>query len=736
MHNNRIILGAILIAMVGIISTASVLHYITSQTITQMALDELTHLVTATSNMIRQSASQAVVNHLRALAESHLKTIEYIYSEYQSGKISEPEARRRARNFLLKQTIGDSGYIYCVDSQGVIRAHPKRQLINADLSQYAFIQYQMQHKNGYLEYDWKNPGETKVRPKALYMIYFAPWDWIISASSYRQEFNRLVSARDFEKDVLSIRIGKSGYLYILNSQGQILLHPSLKSGCNVSAMRDTQGFYFFQEILRSKNGTIRYWWKNPGEKHARNKIVVYKYFPAFDWIIAGGSYLDELYEPLNRMRINAFYFLLLNCLFAAVISALFGRGIISSQKASDMAIRSALNTTEKIIDLLPIALVLIDADEKISRANEAAGQILKTTPNELIGCAVTHFIPSAALATGQSGLAELEIKTAQGKSLTVMYSEITIKIGEKAVALAIFLDVSERIQMEAQLRHAQKLESVGQLAAGIAHEINTPIQYLGDNLHFLAEAFNSLRHLLQEFQPALAQLAGTPEGNALLQKIKETQTAEDIAYVLENIPPSFQGAREGISRISTIVSAMKEFVHPDNRAMVLVNLNHALEVTLTIARNEYKYVADVETVWGTIPEVLCHSNDINQVFLNLIVNAAHAIGETADSQSGRGKITIRTAMEEGFVRIEIEDTGAGIPEAIRERIFDPFFTTKPVGKGTGQGLAIARAIVVEKHHGTLTFSSEVGKGTCFFIRLPFSVSTESKPYAPTATVVA
>jgi two-component system NtrC family sensor kinase len=184
------------------------------------------------------------------------------------------------------------------------------------------------------------------------------------------------------------------------------------------------------------------------------------------------------------------------------------------------------------------------------------------------------------------------------------------------------------------------------------------------------------------------------------------------------VPGSFESCQDGISRISTIVRAMKEFAHPDQSEMASADLNRALQTTLAVAKNEYKYVADVTTDFGDLPPVLCHVGDLNQVFLNLIVNAAHAIGDVVGKGGSKGTIRITTCQEGDSARIDIADTGSGIPEAIRQRIFDPFFTTKEVGKGTGQGLAIARSIVVTKHHGSLTFESEVGKGTTFTIRLP------------------
>jgi signal transduction histidine kinase len=283
--------------------------------------------------------------------------------------------------------------------------------------------------------------------------------------------------------------------------------------------------------------------------------------------------------------------------------------------------------------------------------------------------------------------------------------------------LVVVSDVTAReqqVKLEMELRQAQKLQAIGELAAGIAHEINTPAQFVGDSIDFLASAFDQTLTLVRTYHQAIES-----SGNEkMIADTKQAEDAADIAYTEENASPALARARDGVVRIATIVRAMKEFAHPDNRQKSTADLNRAIETTLTIARNEYKYVADVETELGELPLVSCHVGDINQVLLNLIVNSAHAIADATAQSGARGRITVRTAQEGGKVRIDITDTGCGIPPAIHDRVFDPFFTTKAVGRGSGQGLAIARNIVVDKHGGSLTFESEVGMGTTFTIILP------------------
>jgi len=269
---------------------------------------------------------------------------------------------------------------------------------------------------------------------------------------------------------------------------------------------------------------------------------------------------------------------------------------------------------------------------------------------------------------------------------------------------------ADRARMEVELRMAQKLESVGQLAAGIAHEINTPIQFVGDSLHFLKDSFDDLDRLIAVYRDACATITDDP---ALHARLEEAEEDVDLAYLQERVPAACVRTLEGVERVASIVRAMKEFAHPQTE-QAPADLDRALATTLTVARNEYKYLADVETYFGEIPHVVCNLSDLNQVFLNLIINAAHAI---EDVGAERGTITIRTAVEGDTAVVSVGDSGAGIPDEIRSRIFDPFFTTKAVGRGSGQGLAIARA-VIEKHHGSISADSTVGEGTTFTIRLP------------------
>jgi signal transduction histidine kinase len=268
------------------------------------------------------------------------------------------------------------------------------------------------------------------------------------------------------------------------------------------------------------------------------------------------------------------------------------------------------------------------------------------------------------------------------------------------------------------LRHAQKLEAVGGLAAGIAHEINTPIQFVGDNTHFLQGAFADLAKVLAKYRELQQAAANGGAGRELALAVTEAEKSANLDFLMQEIPSALAQSLDGVTRVATIVKAMREFAHTDRGEKIAADLNKNLQSTLIVARNEIKYVADVETDFQELPLVKCNGGDMNQVFLNLLVNAAHAIKDRGATDDRKGVIGVRTRREADHVVISISDTGCGIPANIRDKIFEPFFTTKEVGRGTGQGLAIARTIVVERHGGSITFDTEVGRGTTFHIRLP------------------
>jgi PAS domain S-box-containing protein len=377
-----------------------------------------------------------------------------------------------------------------------------------------------------------------------------------------------------------------------------------------------------------------------------------------------------------------------------------------------------------------LTLVMTGDDFLVNYASPASRSVLGMEPGDVVGKTIADFVHPEDLArafsevvfrdddTAQTGTVECRWLHRDGtwRDIESIYTDLRDDSRIAGVVINA-RDVTSRNQLQRELRRSQKLESVGQLASGIAHEINTPVQFVGDNFRFFEDAFEKVFVLIDAYRAALSPNKPPLSWDDRCKMVSTAERIADVDYVRSEIPLAIKEARDGIERIATIVRAMRSFGHPDGAEQMPADINECLRDTLAVARNELKYVANVDADFGDLPAVSCFRGDINQVFLNLLITAAHAIG-TARTDGSLGTITVRSFRHGDDVVVSIADDGTGIPEEIRDRIFDPFFTTKDVGKGTGHGLALARSVVVERHLGTLTFDSASGQGTTFYVRLP------------------
>jgi signal transduction histidine kinase len=287
--------------------------------------------------------------------------------------------------------------------------------------------------------------------------------------------------------------------------------------------------------------------------------------------------------------------------------------------------------------------------------------------------------------------------------------------------MILSIDITRSRMLEMQLAQAQKLEALGSLAAGIAHEINTPMQFVSDNVSFLRKSFEKVTEILESHKRLLDAFENGAVDAIGIEREREIWRRGKVNFILREIPGALAGAVDGIHRVNVIIRAMKEFAHPSKGLIQPFDLRDVINTVITMSRNEWKYVCDCVTDFDQeLGKVPCLRDEFAQVILNIIVNACHAIAEkTENGTNGKGVIRISTRACSGFAEVRISDTGCGMPKEILGRIFEPFFTTKPVGYGTGQGLAIARSVVVDKHHGEIFCESKIGEGTTFVIRLPF-----------------
>jgi PAS domain S-box-containing protein len=409
---------------------------------------------------------------------------------------------------------------------------------------------------------------------------------------------------------------------------------------------------------------------------------------------------------------------------------------IDDRLLAEQKLREASAETELFLQSIPSILIGLDAQGRITRWNRSAADVFHLSIDQVLGrpiddCGIKWLYPEMGFEVSRWLQTEAPYR---GEELAYELDQNRRYVGfsvrriecdanQQPRFLITGADVTERKTLEEQLRQAQKLEAIGQLAAGIAHEINTPTQYVGDNARFLQESWEGIANLLQLSQSIRQQAEAGAVAKELLEKFDSVAVESDLPYLLQEVPKAIEQSLDGVQRVAKIVKAMKDFSHPGSQEKRAIDINKAIESTVAVARHEWKYVATVETDFQQdLPLVPCLIGEFNQVILNLIINAAHAIAAAAaEGLREKGTITIRTYRRDEWAEIAVEDTGTGIPEGLRARIFEPFFTTKPVGQGTGQGLTLAHSVIVKRHQGQIWFETEVGRGTTFFVRLPLQI---------------
>ncbi|MCW8943452.1 MAG: PAS domain S-box protein [Sedimenticola sp.] len=419
----------------------------------------------------------------------------------------------------------------------------------------------------------------------------------------------------------------------------------------------------------------------------------------------------------------------------------------SQEKRSQAALKESEEKFAAMANSAQDAIVMVNQNEEVIFWNMASETMFGFQVEDIVGQRLDDWIEPGESRDEFAGLvSEMTTpgrersagKTMELTALRKGREPFPIELSISALQLkgqwhviGIMRDISERKRaeqeqqlMEVQLRQAQKLESIGQLAAGISHEINTPTQFVGDNTQFFKEAVVDMESLIDTYQQLLQGIESGADLAPIVQQVKDKEEEIDLEFLREELPRAVDQSLEGVERIGKIVSAMKEFSHPGVVDKVEMDINRALQTTLEVSRNEWKYVAEISMdLADDLPKVLCVPDQINQVFLNLIVNAAHAISDTLkESDSTMGVITIATQKLVDSIEVRISDSGTGVPDEIKDRIFDPFFTTKVVGKGTGQGLCIAYTTVAERHGGNLRVEDNPEGGAVFVVTLPLETA--------------
>jgi PAS domain S-box-containing protein len=447
----------------------------------------------------------------------------------------------------------------------------------------------------------------------------------------------------------------------------------------------------------------------------------------------------QVNEKLGQyaMNINAMEISLTvaGIIFIMIIKTIFCALIKEKLLKAELTIEQNAIREKDIVENMADGLLTINSLGIVENINSSGFLMFGYERDALIGCNLQSLMKAEKIqplsgnsfdsalqdCLGQTFVAQGVKQNGSKFPIEVNFSKISLQIQGRTIFNCVARDITHRNSLEAQLRHSQKLESIGQLSAGIAHEINTPTQYVSDNINFLNAAFDSCLNIIR-----LTQTITDKDISQITQQeldhIKVIFQDNDMDFVLTEIPLAISQSSEGLQRVKKIIGAMKSFTHTSQGEMGLVDIIEAIESTITVSRSEWRYIANLVTNYSdTLPKLNCLRDEFNQVILNIIVNAAHAIEDKYGKKSETiGCINIDVYQQNNNIQIVIKDDGIGMNSEVKERIFDPFFTTKEVGKGTGQGLSMVYLIIVEKHKGTIEITSQPNEGSTFTITIPIT----------------
>ena len=665
----------LIIALVGF-TTYSILH----DTVEANIESELKNSTSALLNMVRTAVSVSIKNHLRAVAEKNLEMVQYFYTQYQKGIMSEAQARQAAAEILLSQKIGTTGYIAVVDSNGVLVVHPKEEWVGKNISKRKFVQKMISRKEGYIEYDWKNPGEAHPRPKALYVTYFKQWDWLINVSSYRREFSTLVNVNDFRESVLSLKFGKTGYSFVVDKAGNFIIHPLLQ-GMNIFKNKDIPQDPL-NTMLKQKSGKLVYFWQNPGEDKPREKLVIFNYLPEYEWIVASSSYLDEFYSPLDTVS-NALMFTVITALILILpITFLVSRSItnplrelihqLNKGAAGDLSVRvhrksqdeigqlalffnlfmekletynkhleaeiadrkkieEALRVSEEkyrsVMENAPDPIIVYDMDGRVTYLNPAFTNVFGWQLEECLGKRMENFVPDENWEETRQGLEII----AAGKPFSSIETRRFTKDGK-------LLDVSVRGSVYRD-RNGKLLGSV------IIHRDVTDLKRLEKEVMDIGD--KERQKIGQDLHDDLCPHLIGIEGLATVLKRKIGNSHGEMAALCEMI----------VAHLKEAISKTRRMA----RGLCPVYLvDHGLASSLNELSRNTETVFGVTCEFKTTGPLVVKDNIAATHVFRIVQEAVH----NAVKHGRADQITIESTTQNDRITIRVSDNGIGIPKEL------------------------------------------------------------------------
>ncbi|PKL15407.1 MAG: hypothetical protein CVV50_00285 [Spirochaetae bacterium HGW-Spirochaetae-6] len=533
------------------------------------------------SETIHTGVKVGVNSYLAGIAEKNLELVQKIYDEYLEGKFSEAQARERAAKLLLSQKIGDTGYIYCLTSKATLAVHPVAKLVGGDVSRFDNAKRQLTFEKGYMEYEWKNPGEDKAREKALFQTYFKPWDWRISVSSYKSEFRHLIRAEDFKQNVLSMKIGESGYATIFNLEGEVLIHPIFSKGTNLYSAKDAKGVEFIKEMIERKKGKITYWWKNKGENEAREKFALFSTIPETEWLIIATSYNSELYSELWSLAFFLGSIIIGILVLMILVSFFFNRSILNPinkillrvndidhgqgdlTKRLEIGNRDEMGEISQSFDgfLEKIKRMIRDLKLNIVGMKEAADDLSSTSTQSAAG--VQEISASIRSVVDNTGLEKQKL------------DESTQRVNRILTGIDAIYDLTEKVEAQIQQSSssieemAANINSTAELAteadssseqlARISEEGNEAMRVLAGSIKDVSENSNKIVEMVQLIMD-ISEQTNLLAMNAAIEAAHAGEYGKGFAVVAEEIRKLADRSAQGAKEIQGVVKEISQSI--------------------------------------------------------------------------------------------------------------------------------------------------------------------------------
>ena len=769
---NRLLI-TFLIVFIPLLFFGSTFIYYQVKKILQANIEkELQDKTDSLINLIQTSAAVSIKTRLHAIAEKNRDIAEHFYHRYTSGILSETEAIERIEEIVLSQSIGISGYIYCLSSQGIVKIHPNDKVKNTDVSGYEFVRRQMEMKNGYLEYDWKNPGEDRQKPKALFMVYFEPLDWIISVSSYREEFYHLVDINDFRNNLLPDKTDSSGYVFVLAEDGTMLVHPEVKQkNPNYHAMYPEE---FLKQIIQEKTGKIKHFRKSPGDKSDKERLVIFKHLPEYKWIVVSSSDVEQVFAPLKTFR-NIMAFILI-----AIVLFSVGATYFISTSATKPLVSLMKKLEHGTGEDLSFRMDEGETDEfgRLARHFNSYMEQLEQNQEQIKAQIRKNIDVQAALVENDLKLRSLFNQSFQFTGIlspSGILEEINQSVLEFSGCTAGEVKYRPFWQapwwrhdpmVQEQLKEAIKMV----LEKGLVRYETTGISKHNEirdidiSIKSILNTSGEVAFIMTESRDITEYKLAALERKNLAVQLEKAQKMEAIGTLAGGIAHDFNNILSGILGYAQLAELnvgnpakarghLTQIIKGAQRAAELtqqiltfsrrtefekqpLSLYLVLKEALKLLRSSIPTTIDITEAIASKSKVLADPTQMHQVIMNLCTNAYHAMGEMGGiltvklnekSIPGGWDVFDQEIKKGLYLELEVTDTGHGMDDEILKKAFDPYFTTKEIGKGTGFGLALVHAIV-EEHGGHIKVQSRAGKGSSFYIYLPVVEDRDANQY--------